>query len=94
MKKDPSGKRTKPLLKDIEAQVDEEEDEETKKKREFENSLWSRVVQGVAIAAIVLNLLAIIFVLRAIIIIAGLFGIVIGAGVVYFQEELKNGESA
>jgi hypothetical protein len=93
MENDPSpqeaSKSRKPLLKDIEAQVENEEEEATRNKRETKKTLYTRIIQGAAIAAVVLNLLAIIFEQSAIMIIAGVFGIAIGGGVIYFQEELR-----
>lgn len=75
-------------LEDIEAQqVDEGED--TKKQRGTQ-AIINRVVEGAAVGCIVLNILATIFFTGGVVIVAGIIGIVLGGGVVFFQCELEN----
>jgi F0F1-type ATP synthase assembly protein I len=76
-------------LKDVEAQV-EEGDEEAKKQRDAQKTLISRVIQGVAVGCIVLNILAMALSSGTVVIVAGIVGIVVGGGVIFFQQELQN----
>ena len=83
---------TKNRLEDIEAQDDPEEDEETKKWRDMERTLTTRVVQGTAGASIVLNLVA--MVLEGGVAIAmGLVALVVGSVVIYFQFMIQDTDS-
>lgn len=83
---------SKTPLPDVEAQQlsMEEEDEETKKKRQVERTLWTRIWQGTAIACIVLNLVAIGIETSVVCFIAGLVAMVVSAAVYVFQRELQD----
>jgi hypothetical protein len=83
----------KQKLKDIEAQVDPEENEEARKNKDMKRTLSTRIIQGSAIAAMVLNLIAMIIEWSGIMAAAGIVGIVVAGGVVYFQHELRNEDS-
>eukprot|EP00934_Nitzschia_sp_Nitz4_P000265 Nitzschia sp. Nitz4//scaffold73_size107353//103417//104296//NITZ4_004334-RA/size107353-snap-gene-0.114-mRNA-1//-1//CDS//3329557518//265//frame0 len=81
-----------PTLQDIESQ-EEEEDEETKRWRDMERTLFTRVIQGTAFAAIILNLLAMIWEASGIVVIAGILALGIGSAVIYFQFALQDMDS-
>jgi hypothetical protein len=83
---------TKTPLGDIEAQQlsMEEEDDEIKKKRQVERTLWTRIWQGTAIACVVLNLVAIGIETSAVCFIAGIIALVVSAAVFVFQRELQD----
>jgi 1,4-dihydroxy-2-naphthoate octaprenyltransferase len=83
----------RPKLQDIEAQIDPEEDEETRKNKEMKRTLATRVIQGSAVACMVLNLIAMIIEWSGIMATAGIVGICVAGGVVYFQNELRNEDS-
>jgi hypothetical protein len=83
---------TKTPLPDVEAQQlsIEGEDEETKKKRQAERTLWTRVWQGTAIACAILNLVAIGIETSAVCFIAGIVAMIVSAAVYVFQRELQD----
>mmetsp|Transcript_22230 Transcript_22230/g.36808 ORF Transcript_22230/g.36808 Transcript_22230/m.36808 type:complete len:260 (-) Transcript_22230:226-1005(-) len=69
----------------------DDEDEETKKKKELEKTIWTRLAEGLAIASAVLAVLAIVFSgASAITIVAGLIAIGVGGLVIYQQELLQD----
>jgi hypothetical protein len=90
-----SSRITKPKLLDIERQVydDDNDDPETKSRFESRRTLITRIIQGGAIAAIVINILAMILEWSWIMFFAGLCGIGLGGGVVHFQNELREEDS-
>jgi len=90
MQTDPTSSASKPKLKDVEAQVDDEEDEEARKQKESRRSLITRIIQGSAVASIVLNLISMILAWSGIMATAGIVGIGVAGGVIYFQQELRN----
>jgi anti-sigma-K factor RskA len=78
-------------LREIE---EEEMDEETKKKNDFEKSLWTRFIQGFAIATVVLAVLAMIFSdSRAVTVVAGVIAIGVSGCVIYQQQLLQDTDS-
>jgi len=79
-------------LQDVEAQEDPDMDPETKRWRDMERTLITRVAQGTAMASIVLNLVAMIFEAGSTIAM-GLIGIFIGSVVIYFQFALQDEDS-
>jgi hypothetical protein len=83
---------TKTPLADVEAQQlsIEEEDEETKKKRQTERTFWTRIWQGTAIACVILNLVAIGIETSAVCFISGIVALVVSAAVFVFQKELQD----
>jgi uncharacterized protein YdbL (DUF1318 family) len=85
-----AGSIVRPKLQDIEAQIDPEEDEKTRKNKEMKRTLATRIIQGSAVACMVLNLVAMIIEWSGIMATAGIVGIGVAGGVVYFQNELRN----
>lgn len=83
---------TKNRLADVEAQSDPTMDEETKRWRDMERTLMTRVVQGTAGASIVLNLVAMI-VEGGVAIAMGLVALAVGSFVIYFQFMLQDTDS-
>jgi hypothetical protein len=79
-------------LADVEAQDDFEMDEETKKWRDMERTLTTRLIQGTAAASIVLNLVAMILEGGAAIAM-GVIALAVGSFVIYFQFMLQDTDS-
>lgn len=79
---------SKAMLQDVEAQ---EEDPETKRWRDMERTLITRIAQGTAGASIVLNLVAMIFEAGSTIAM-GLIGLFVGSCVIYFQYALQDSD--
>jgi hypothetical protein len=77
--------KTKTRLVDIEA----DDDVVSKSRFEERRNLFTRVIQGTAIGAIVVNILAIILEWSTLMLFAGLCGVGLGGGVVYYQQELR-----
>lgn len=82
----------KAKLRDMEAQDDEdsEVDEETKRWRDMERTIWTRVAQGIAGASIVLNLLAMILEASGSVVVMALIALAVGSVVIYFQFALQD----
>ena len=84
----------KPRLADVEAQTFETEEQKAEHdKVERERTLMTRIIQGSAIATIVINIVAMAVYGGGIVITAGIIGAVVSCGVIYFQEELRNEDS-
>lgn len=81
-------------LADIEAQAQEdpEEDEETKKWREMERTIMTRLVQGTAGASIVLNLVAMTTGVP-VVIVMGIVALFVASAVIYFQFMIQDTDS-
>jgi hypothetical protein len=77
--------KTKTRLVDIEA----DDDVVSKSRFEERRNLFTRIIQGTAIGAIVVNILAIILEWSTLMLFAGLCGVGLGGGVVYYQQELR-----
>jgi hypothetical protein len=89
-----AGKVSKPKLVDIEKQDDDDnEDPESKSRFETRRTRFTRIIQGGAIAAIVINILAMVWAWSWIMFFAGLCGVGLAGGVVYFQNELRGEDS-
>ncbi len=84
---------TRTRLVDVEAQVDREEDKEAKKWRNMERTLMTRVVQGIALASLILNLLAMIYEWSAAAALAGIVAIPVGCAVIFYQFVLQDEDS-
>ena len=85
------GTQPKTELKDIEAQMlPTGEDEEELKKRKAEQTLWTRIWQGLAGATIVFEILAVIFFYRGVVLFAMIVGIGVSAAVVKFQMDIED----
>jgi len=81
----------KPKLADVEAQTFETEEQKVEHdKVERERTLMTRIIQGSAIATIVINIVAMAIYGGGIVITAGIIGALVSCGVIYFQEELRN----
>ncbi|KAG7370713.1 hypothetical protein IV203_019283 [Nitzschia inconspicua] len=80
-----------PRLADIEMQDGGEEEEDPKRRSMFEarRTTFTRIIQGGAIAAIVVNILAMALEWSWIMFFAGLCGVALGGGVIYYQKELR-----
>ena len=90
----PTQRATKPRLADVEAQTFETEEKKAEHdKIERERTLMTRIIQGSAIATIVINIVAMAVYGGGIVITAGIIGAVVSCGVIYFQEELRNEDS-
>lgn len=69
-------------------------DEETKKRKDLEKTLWTRLAEGLAIASAVLAVLAIIFSgASGVTIVAGLIAVGVAGTVIYQQELLQDTDS-
>jgi hypothetical protein len=80
-----------PQLVDVEAQIDPDEDEDTRKQKDLERTLWTRIWQGIAIACVVLSLVAMIYEGgSAVVVIMGLIAFVVSGAVFYFQFQLED----
>jgi hypothetical protein len=77
--------KTKTRLVDIEA----DDDVVSKSRFEERRNLFTRIIQGTAIGAIVVNILGIILEWSTLMLFAGLCGVGLGGGVVYYQQELR-----
>lgn len=80
-------------LVDVEAQVDPDEDAGTRRLRNIERTLWTRIWQGVAIATVVFNILAMVWTWGAAPALAGIIAIPISAAVFYYQFEIQDTDS-
>jgi hypothetical protein len=77
-------------LVDVEAQIDPEEDAETRRLRDIERTLWTRIWQGVAITTVVFNILAMVWERGAASVLAGFIAIPVSAAVFYYQFEIQD----
>jgi uncharacterized membrane protein len=78
-------------LTDVEAQVDPDMDEDNRKQKDLERTLWTRIWQGIAIACVVLSLVAMIYETgSAVVVIMGLFAFAVSGAVFYFQFQLED----
>lgn len=87
---------TKTRLADIEMQDDDDNDgKDPREMSRFETrrTLFTRIVQGVAVGAIVVNILAMFLEWSWLMLFAGLCGVGLGGGVVYYQYELRGEDS-
>jgi hypothetical protein len=85
---------TRPRLADIEMQDEgDSEDPEEKSRFEARRTLFTRIIQGAAIAAIVINILAMALAWSWVMFFAGLCGVGVGGGVAYYQNELRGEDS-
>lgn len=82
----------RPKLEDIESQ-DGSMDAQAKEKFQKKRTLFTRIIQGGAIAAIIVNILAMALEWSVLMFFAGLMGVGVGSGVVYFQNELRGEDS-
>jgi len=89
---------TKPLtasaarLQDIEAQADDGEDEEQKKWRDMERTIFTRIIQGTAGASIVFNIVAM-AIEGGVTIGMGMIALIVGSLVIYFQFMIQDTDS-
>jgi hypothetical protein len=78
-------------LQDVEAQVDPDLDEDTRKQKDLERTLWTRIWQGIAIACVVLSLVAMIYEGGSgAVVVMGLFAFAVSGAVFYFQFQLQD----
>jgi hypothetical protein len=84
-------KKTK--LADIEMQDNDGADNADRGNNEVKRTLVTRIIQGCAIAAIVINLMAMILEWSWIMFFAGLCGVGVGGCIVFFQNELFGEDS-
>ena len=83
-------KPSAPHLADVEAQEDPTVSAEVRRLRDIERTLWTRIWQGIAIACVVLNIVAMIWEWSGISFAAGLIAIFIAAAVFYFQFAIQD----
>jgi hypothetical protein len=78
-------------LVDVEAQVDPDEDEDARKHKDIERTLWTRIWQGTAIACVVMSLVAIIYEGGSgVVVVMGLLAFTVSGAVFYFQFQLQD----
>jgi uncharacterized membrane protein len=82
----------KEALSDIKVEEDDE-DEDTKKKRDIERSLWTKIWQGLAAASIAMNIAAMVIYGGVATIVMGVIACVVGAIVIKQQMDLQDTDS-
>jgi hypothetical protein len=72
---------------------DDIEDEETKKNREIERSLWTKIWQGLAAASIAMNIAAMVIYGSGVAIAMGVIACIVGPIVIKRQMDLQDTDS-